>query len=277
MQEEHQEKDRGKSAERKSDLAKVGKMFTNVVKRDKSSERKEVENEEKRRSTEIMSDFSKVGRKISGAIKRDKSSERKEGEGKSESSLLKSKSDELSKKFVESVSKTQEEAKNLIINSEVAKLFIGSEGKSESKHASNKISRSPSFKELRTATEMLEAQGIELAKTETPKISKSSSSEGNKKSKVVKSSSSESHKKEVKNNTRKEVSIDSKSTKIEVKSKNMANGDTSELKTETAIYSEVDKSKKKAKQAEAKQEKEVKEVKQVVTVKVMCFALYTKT
>jgi len=268
MQEEHQEKDRGKSAERKSDLAKVGKMFTNVVKRDKSSERKEVENEEKRRSTEIMSDFSKVGRKISGAIKRDKSSERKEGEGKSESSLLKSKSDELSKKFVESVSKTQEEAKNLIINSEVAKLFIGSEGKSESKHASNKISRSPSFKELRTATEMLEAQGIELAKTETPKISKSSSSEVNKKSKVVKSSSSESHKKEVKNNTRKEVSIDSKSTKIEVKNKNMANGDTSELKTETAIYSEVDKSKKKAKQAEAKQEKEVKEVKQVVTVKV---------
>jgi len=268
-QDEYQEKERGrsKSAERKSDLAKVGKMFTNVVKRDKSSERKEAENEEKRKSTEIMSDFSKVGRKISGAIKRDKSSERKEAEGKSESSLLKSKSDELSKKFVESVSKTQEEAKNLIINSEVAKLFIGSEGKSESKHASNKISRSPSFKELRTATEMLEAQGIELAKTETPKISKSSSSEGNKKSaaKVVKSSSSESHKKEIKTNISKKESTEIKSTKTEIK---IVNGGNSELNTDSAIYSEVDKSKKKAKQAEAKKDKEVKEVKQVVTVKV---------
>ena len=81
-------------------------------------------------------------------------------------------------------------------------------------------------------------------------------SEGNKKSaaKVVKSSSSESHKKEIKTNISKKESTEIKSTKTEIK---IVNGGNSELDTDSAIYSEVDKSKKKAKQAEAKKDKEV--------------------
>ena len=175
-----------------------------------------------------------------------------------------------------SVTKNAEEANKVVKHSEAGKIVktIGSDVRSETKHISSKVVKtSESFSKLQTASQILKSSSSESAKRETEKVLKSSSSDSTKKAttKVIKSSSSESAKKEDNKNI---IKNEIKSTKTAQKAKKetaetkLVNGNTVEDKKDTAIYSEVDKSKKRSKQTEVKQQKEVKHEKTTAKVKI---------